>query len=495
VVAADSLDPDRFNVLEAWQDRPAAPIAVLARQLDCGALVPLTESVSPTANDHFSRMLLTSSRFDAAGVRWRILALLVLASFVSYLLRSNLSIAGERMIVDLGLTKVQLGAILAAFAWGYTIFQFPGGIWADRIGSRKAIALMAVGWAITNVAVGFTPSTSVASPMVVIASLMTLRFMMGVLQAPLVVFGATIANWFPVTGWGVPNGWINVGLTFGAAATGPLIAWLVSAVGWRWSFIATAPVGLLLAGIWWWYVRDTPAQHPDMRAVELALIHGRRPLARPRPAPGAWKNVLRNRQVLLLTAGYFCSNYLFYFFFNWLYIYLIESRKLTVLDGGWYAAAPWITGAVGAGIGAYLCDGLSKRVGKRRGMRYIGVVGLTLAAGLMLFAANATSPYSCVVSLSLCLACQQSTESAFWSATTSVAEQDAATACGVLNTGGNLVGGIGALLVPFMVDSLGWPAALVATSVFALVGAGLWFVVDAEARDTASVERQLLTNA
>jgi MFS transporter, ACS family, glucarate transporter len=53
---------------------------------------------------------------------------LVLASFVSYLLRSNLSIAGERLIVDLGLTKVQLGAILAAFAWGYTIFQFPGGI-------------------------------------------------------------------------------------------------------------------------------------------------------------------------------------------------------------------------------------------------------------------------------------------------------------------------------------------------------------------------------
>jgi ACS family glucarate transporter-like MFS transporter len=194
--------------------------------------------------------------------------------------------------------------------------------------------------------------------------------------------------------------------------------------------------------------------------------------------------VLGNRQVLLLTASYFCSNYLFYFFFNWLYIYLVESRKFTVLEGGWYAAAPWMTGAVGAGIGAFLCDGLSKRIGKRRGARITGVVGLTLAAGLILLAANATSPYICVVFLSLCLACQQLTEGAFWAATISVAERDASSACGVLNTGGNVVGGIGALLVPLMVESLGWPAALAATAAFALVGAGLWFLIDAESAHT-----------
>ncbi len=410
----------------------------------------------------------------------------MLASFVSYLLRSNMSIAGEGMIADLGLTKVQLGSILAAFAWGYTIFQFPGGIWGDRVGSRKAIALLAIGWCVVNLAVGFTPGTSAASPIVVIASLMTLRFLMGALQAPLVVFGGTIANWFPVTGWAVPNGWVNVGLTFGAAATGPLITWLVSTVGWRGSFMATAPLGVALAGIWWWYVRDTPAEHASVRQDELALIAGSRPAVRPPAAPGAWKRVLRNRQVVLLSIGYFCSNYLFYFFFNWLYIYLVESRKFAVLEGGWYAAAPWVTGAVGAGIGAYLCDGLSQRIGKRRGMRSIGAIGLTLAAGLMLLAANAQSPYLCVVFLSLCLACQQLTEGAYWAATISVAEADAATACGVLNTGGNLVGGIGALMVPLMVESLGWPAALAATSVFALIGAGLWFAIDAEAAPRVS---------
>ena len=50
-------------------------------------------------------------------------------------------------------------------------------------------------------------------------------------------------------------------------------------------------------------------------------------------------------------------------------------------------------------------------------------------------------------------------------------------ACGVLNTGGNVVGGIGALLVPVTVEALGWPAALDTTSAFALVGALLWLVI------------------
>ena len=46
------------------------------------------------------------------------LALLFAASFVAYVLRTNMSIAGERMMTDLGLTQVQLGMVLAAFAWG-----------------------------------------------------------------------------------------------------------------------------------------------------------------------------------------------------------------------------------------------------------------------------------------------------------------------------------------------------------------------------------------
>jgi len=80
------------------------------------------------------------------GVRWRILALIFAASFVAYLLRTNMSVAGERMIGDLGLTQVQLGAVLAAFAWGYAAGQFPSGVWGGRVGARRALTLAALAW-------------------------------------------------------------------------------------------------------------------------------------------------------------------------------------------------------------------------------------------------------------------------------------------------------------------------------------------------------------
>jgi sugar phosphate permease len=80
-----------------------------------------------------------------SSVRWRVLALLVLASFVSYVLRSNISIAGPAMMTDLGLTEKQLGYILAAFTAGYTIFQFPGGVFGVKVGMRRAISSWSCG--------------------------------------------------------------------------------------------------------------------------------------------------------------------------------------------------------------------------------------------------------------------------------------------------------------------------------------------------------------
>jgi hypothetical protein len=103
-----------------------------------------------------------------------------------------------------------------------------------------------------------------------------------------------------------------------------------------------------------------------------------------------------------------------------------------------------------------------------------------LGAALILAAAWARQPVVAVVYLSLCLGCQQLTEGAYWAATIAVAGRRACAAGGVLNTGGNVVGGLGALLVPLTVDAFGWPAALVSTSGFALAGALLWLVIRAD---------------
>jgi ACS family glucarate transporter-like MFS transporter len=414
--------------------------------------------------------------------RWNVLFLLLVASFVGYILRTNLSIAGEAMMDDLGISKVQLGMVLAAFAWGYAIFQFPGGVLGDVLGARRALALITVSWGVMNLLVGFVPGTSTASATMILGTLVALRFLMGVAQAPLYpITGANICNWFPESGWALPNGVTNTGLTLGAAATGPLIAWLMETVGWRQSFIVTAPLAVLFAAVWFWYSRDYPAEHRSVSSGELELIdRNRKPAAETVRAPGAWKLALRNPQVLLLTVSYFFSNYVFYFFFNWLFIYLIENRGFQVLEGGFYAAAPWMTGAVGASLGGFVCDRLCRRFGMRLGCRWPSIMGLVLTGGLLGAAASSPDPILAVLLLSLCLGWQQFTEGPFWAATIAVGGRHCATACGVLNTGGNVVGGIGALLVPLTVERLGWGPALVTGSLFAFLAAGLWFFIRAD---------------
>jgi sugar phosphate permease len=205
-------------------------------------------------------------------VRWYILALLTLISFVAYLLRTNMSVAGESMMKELALSQVQLGWVLAAFAWGYAIFQLPGGLLGEWLGGRKALTLIAVLWGVLNLLIALVPRSSATGPLAVIITLAGLRFLMGAAQAPVfpVSNGYTVARWFPASGWAFPNGLTNTGLTLGAAATGPLIVWLIQGFGWRASFAVTAPLAFLCAAVWWWYARDEPSQHRAVNRQELA---------------------------------------------------------------------------------------------------------------------------------------------------------------------------------------------------------------------------------
>jgi ACS family glucarate transporter-like MFS transporter len=415
-------------------------------------------------------------------VRWKILALLIIVSFVAYVLKTNMSVAGPAMMHDLGLSEVQFGIILAGSAWGYALFQFPGGVFGDALGGRRAMTIIVVLWGACTLVVGLVPAAGALSPVVVLGALTALRFLLGAAQAPLfpIMGGEVIAPWFPVTSWAWPNALSNVGLTFGSAVAGPLVAWLVLTTGWRQSFVLTAPAAFAFAGAWYWYARDRPADHPAVSASELALIDAGRP-AHPRAAriTGDWKVVLRDRQVLLLTASYFCTNYVFYFFLNWGFYYLVEIRGFKSLEGGSLSSTWWLTGAAGAAVGGIWCDLLARRIGLRWGCRWPAIVG-GLGCGLaMAAAAMAGDPYLAVGFLCAGLAFQQLTDSVYWAATMSVSGRHASAGCGVLNTGGNVVGGVNALLVPLTARAFGWIPAIVTATAFAFAAAILWLWIDA----------------
>jgi ACS family glucarate transporter-like MFS transporter len=74
------------------------------------------------------------------------------------------------------------------------------------------------------------------------------------------------------------------------------------------------------------------------------------------------------------------------------------------------------------------------------------------------------------------------TEGSYWSAITAVAGRHTAAASGIMNTGANVVGGFGALLVPFLAERFGWIAALSSGSVMAIIAAVLWLFIRPDQR-------------
>jgi sugar phosphate permease len=199
-----------------------------------------------------------------------------------------------------------------------------------------------------------------------------------------------------------------------------------------------------------------------------------------RDAQPGWLRVLKNRNVLLLTLSYFCMNYVFYQMFNWVFYYLVNVRGFESQLAGYLTSVQWIAAAVGATAGGFLCDGLCRRIGLRWGCAWPAMVGVA-ASGLFLLVGSVTvSPYLAVAFLALCFLSNQVTEAAFWAAGIGIGGRHAAAACGVMNTGGNSVGFVNALLVPFTASTFGWTAAMVTGTVFAFVGAALWFFIRAD---------------
>ena len=74
-----------------------------------------------------------------SNVRWRILAAVMFMTFLTYLDRLNLSIAGQSIQHEMGFSTETMGWLLSAFLLGYALLQIPGGWLADRFGARDVL--------------------------------------------------------------------------------------------------------------------------------------------------------------------------------------------------------------------------------------------------------------------------------------------------------------------------------------------------------------------
>jgi len=414
-------------------------------------------------------------------VRWRILGILVLASFISYTLRYNLSAAAPVMMADLGLTEIQWGWVLASFMTGYTLFQLPGGILGDRFGPRRLLASIAVLWTLTTAVTAGIPGADWASTGVIMAALIFVRFLTGIVHAP--VYPGTnpaIVSWFPIGGWALPNGLSSTGLNLGVAATAPILAWSILEFGWRMSFLFMSPLGLLLGVFWWWYARDNPKDHKSVNKHEIAIIQKGKISELEDADAGPrikLRELLKNRDVMWLSLAYFCMNYTFYVVFSWFFYFLVEVRQFSMINAGFVTSAQWIAGGIGAAIGGWYCDRLCRRIGLLWGCRLPLIIGCIASAICLLGGLFSANEHFAIVLLIACFFFNQSVEAPFWTTSMAVGGRHSGAVGGAMNTGGNFVGIFNAILVPWMALAFGWTFAIASAAVFSLIAAMLILLV------------------
>jgi sugar phosphate permease len=413
-------------------------------------------------------------------VRWRILALLLAFSFMSWFNRVSMPVAYNVRIKDqLGISEKAIGSVYSALLFAYMLCMTPGGWFADRWGPRLALAVMGLGSALFVILTGMVGLALVSAGTVVVL-LLIVRALMGLFTAPIYpASGRILAHWMPVRQRAAANGTVMAAALVGNACTYIGFGALVDRFDWPAAFAITGTITGLLALVWVWYGRNDPVEHPAVNEAEQALIGtGPKPREQPAAEPGQWRVLLRNHSLVLLTVSYAAIGYFEYLFYFWMHYYFDEQLKVGKDESRLYATIISLTTAAGMLLGGWLSDRLARARGQRFARTAVVVSGMVLAAALLGAGVLVREVGWVVVCFALANAAIGLTEGPAWATAIELGGRQGATAAGIFNTGGNAGGVLSPIVTPVVSDYLGWQWGIGLGGLVCLAGACLWWWID-----------------
>jgi MFS transporter, ACS family, D-galactonate transporter len=343
------------------------------------------------------------------------LSFILLATVISYLDRTNLGIAAPFMSKELSLDKVQMGQIFAAFGLTYAFALIPGGYIADMFGSRLSYAAALIGWSFATLLQGAASSYN---------TIFGARLAVGLLESPAFPANArAVTMWFPIKERGFATSAYITGQYVGTPIFAAMLLWVAQDYGWRNVFYFTGGAGVLL-GLAWWFIYQDPLDCRRANKAELDHIAcGGGLVTNPAQAKFDWKAVfvlLKQRQVLALCLGKYCSNTVLVFFTTWFLTFLVEERKMTMIKVGFFQILPFLGATAGILLAGLLSDLMI-----RRGMSMSAARKTPLIAGSLLACAivlvNFVSSDAAVIVILTTSFFAQGVASSSWTAVSEVA--------------------------------------------------------------------------
>ena len=163
-------------------------------------------------------------------------------------------------------------------------------------------------------------------------------------------------------------------------ATAPLILVPMQIYfGWRVVFFFLGVIGVVWAGAWFWWFRDSPAEKAGVAQREIDEISV---TSHPETHKLPWSVVLRRVNLWAAFLVVACYGFCLYFFVSWLHTYMVKGRGFTE-ETLIFSAGPPILGAIGNVSGGFISDALCRKYGLKAGRRTVGVIGMGGAAVFM----------------------------------------------------------------------------------------------------------------
>lgn len=296
--------------------------------------------------------------------RYTLFSLLFLIALINYIDRGALSFAANAIAAEYHFSKVQLGAVLGYFGFGYLLGSLCGGFLADHIGTKKVWLLAGVLWSLLEIATAWAGELGIAlfggSALMGFAAL---RILFGFAEGPAyALMNKTIAHWAPDNERGFALGIGLLSTQVGALLTAPIaVGLLLLTHDWRMMFILLGVISLLAMLLFARTFSDSPDRSRFTNAAERTLIQNGQRRSTGDSIPLPWWRFFTSRTLVCNALGYFSFLYITFTLVTWMPKYLQDNFHYD-LHSLWYVAMiPWSDACITVLLGGRIADALLAR--------------------------------------------------------------------------------------------------------------------------------------
>ncbi|MFI6088941.1 MFS transporter [Streptomyces sp. NPDC051218] len=195
------------------------------------------------------------SRARGMSGAWRTTWLLLAFMVVNFADKAVLGLAGPEIRADFGITRQEFGTAQSAFFALFSVAAIGVSALTRRVRTTPLLLVLALMWSAAQLpmlwgAAGF-------------GTLLATRVLLGAAEGPAApVAMHHVHGWFPQRERALPTAILLVGAAAGVAIASPVLTWVITHWGWRWSFGVVGLIGLVWAGAWRVWGSEGPLAPP-----------------------------------------------------------------------------------------------------------------------------------------------------------------------------------------------------------------------------------------